>query len=231
MHSCCSAQVDPESPASSGTRKSFRHAHTHEGVWIGGNEKAHIQNEMHGGDDAGNSTTAPPTLATDSLDGLVVRLSQSLESADTAAVSAAIDQVAIVLVSCGRCRIGGAVAGSAAAPRIATATGAAEETTMTIEVALVLADDDLALCRHKFGHQVAIAIVSSGTCDQQLCILRALRAELQRFTRHRFTSQVLEHALLQVDPAHARALAKALVGDISKGISGALPSLRLHPAD
>mmetsp|Transcript_11611 Transcript_11611/g.41442 ORF Transcript_11611/g.41442 Transcript_11611/m.41442 type:complete len:125 (-) Transcript_11611:473-847(-) len=123
---------------------------------------------MHGGDDAGNSTTAPPTLATDSLDGLVVRLSQSLESADTAAVSAAIDQV--------------------------------------------LADDDLALCRHKFGHQVAIAIVSSGTCDQQLCIVRALRAELQRFTRHRFVSQVLEHALLQVDPAHARALAKALVG-------------------
>jgi len=62
---------------------------------------------------------------------------------------------------------------------------------------VVLSTDLAALCSHKFGHSVATAILCSGLPHQRAAILAALGDNVQRFARHRYSSLVLNRALLQ----------------------------------
>eukprot|EP00932_Pfiesteria_piscicida_P012260 SRR837773.2360.p1 GENE.SRR837773.2360~~SRR837773.2360.p1 ORF type:complete len:325 (+),score=54.09 SRR837773.2360:100-975(+) len=87
----------------------------------------------------------------------------------------------------------------------------------------VVAQEPATLCCHKFGFQVAVAVFSNGTFEQQAHILRALRAGLQRFARHRFASQVLEHVLLQGAPEQVQLLVAELLCQ-----PGSLASLACH---
>merc|ERR1711972_1226842 len=59
----------------------------------------------------------------------------------------------------------------------------------------VLSADVAVLCGHKFGHEVAMSILSNGSSSQRGQILSALRGDVQRFARHRFASKVFEQAL------------------------------------
>jgi len=59
----------------------------------------------------------------------------------------------------------------------------------------VLSADVAVLCGHKFGHEVAMSILSNGSLSQRGQILSALRGDVQRFARQRFSSKVFEHAL------------------------------------
>jgi len=59
----------------------------------------------------------------------------------------------------------------------------------------VLSGDVAALCGHKFGHEVAMCIVSNGSASQRAQILSVLRGDVQRFARQRFSSKVFEQAL------------------------------------
>lgn len=82
-----------------------------------------------------------------------------------------------------------------------------------------VAEDPAALCCHKIGHQVAMAVLSNGTHEQRTHILRSLYAGTQLMARHRFGSQVMEHALILGSSALATEL-------ISPG--GAVVSLACH---
>merc|ERR1712039_1045918 len=55
--------------------------------------------------------------------------------------------------------------------------------------------DVAVLCGHKFGHEVAMSILSNGSSRQRGQILSALRGDVQRFARQRFASNVFEQAL------------------------------------
>jgi len=88
----------------------------------------------------------------------------------------------------------------------------------------VLAQDPAALCCHKFGHRVAMAIVSNASERQGSQIIAALQeGGLQRLARHRFAAQVLEQALTQGSEAEARALAAELMSQ-----AGAVVALACH---
>mmetsp|Transcript_73385 Transcript_73385/g.144009 ORF Transcript_73385/g.144009 Transcript_73385/m.144009 type:complete len:343 (-) Transcript_73385:563-1591(-) len=57
------------------------------------------------------------------------------------------------------------------------------------EVALL---DTTSLCCHKFGHLVAMSILSNGLIYQKIKIVRALTSHLQRCARHRHAACVIE---------------------------------------
>jgi len=80
-----------------------------------------------------------------------------------------------------------------------------------------------ALCCHKSGHEVAMAIVSNGIARQRAVVFAALRGSLLRFAKHRFAALVLAHALLQSAPAECAALAHELMGH-----AGAATTLGCH---
>jgi len=71
----------------------------------------------------------------------------------------------------------------------------------------VLSADVAVFCGHKFGHEVAMSILSSGTSSQRGQILSALRSDVQRFARQRFSSKVFEHALAICSDAERDGLA------------------------
>lgn len=58
----------------------------------------------------------------------------------------------------------------------------------------VLCGDVTALCLHKFGHIVAMSVLSSGLDHQRQIILASLRQDLPRYARHRFATLVLVEA-------------------------------------
>jgi len=59
----------------------------------------------------------------------------------------------------------------------------------------VLVGDTASLCRHKFGHCVAMAIVTYGVPRQRRIVMQALIGDLQRLARHRFASSVTVRAV------------------------------------
>jgi len=87
----------------------------------------------------------------------------------------------------------------------------------------VLGQDAASLCCHKFGHEIATSIVSNGTSTQRGVILRALRSDLQRFSRHRFAAQVVEQALLLCPADEGSDLAQELMS-----AAGAVAKLACH---
>jgi len=60
----------------------------------------------------------------------------------------------------------------------------------------VLSADVAVLCGHKFGHEVAMSILSNGSVSQRGRILSALQGDVQRLARQRFASKVFEQALV-----------------------------------
>jgi len=87
----------------------------------------------------------------------------------------------------------------------------------------LLASDVGALCCHKSGHEVMIAVLSNATPQQQHAVACHLNASLQRFARHRFASCVLSHALLQ----GPRPISVPLAFGVMQA-SGAVVSLACH---
>merc|ERR1711920_116080 len=75
----------------------------------------------------------------------------------------------------------------------------------------VLSADVGVLCCHKFGHEVAMSILSNGSSMQKGRILSALRCDVQRFARHRFASKVFEQALTLCSEDERRSLALEVV--------------------
>lgn len=75
----------------------------------------------------------------------------------------------------------------------------------------ILNCDLVALCCHKFGHAVAMSVLSNGTAGQGGRILKALISNLQRFSRHRFASRVVAEAILQSSPKESYQLAVQLM--------------------
>jgi len=71
----------------------------------------------------------------------------------------------------------------------------------------VLSGDVAVLCGHKFGHEVAMSILSNGSPHQRDQILSALRSDVQRFARQRFASKVFEQALTLCSEAERDGLA------------------------
>lgn len=74
-------------------------------------------------------------------------------------------------------------------------------------VEAVLAGNVAALCGHKHGHEVAMSILSNGSPSQRGRILSALRSDVQRFARQRFSAKVFEHALTLCSEAERESLA------------------------
>jgi len=100
----------------------------------------------------------------------------------------------------------------------------AQEPSVSALVDEVLAQDPAALCCHKFGHRVAMSIISNASERQGSQIVAALRqGGLQRLARHRFATRVLEHVLSQGSNAEAQALATELMAQ-----AGAVVSLACH---
>merc|ERR1719450_1635910 len=87
----------------------------------------------------------------------------------------------------------------------------------------VLSADVAMLCCHKFGHEVAMSILSNGSSSQRAPILAALRGDVQRFARHRFASLVLEHALALCSDEERVILASELLAR-----PGTVPALACH---
>jgi len=75
----------------------------------------------------------------------------------------------------------------------------------------VLSADVAVLCGHKFGHEVAMSILWNGSSSQRGMILSALQSDVQRFARHRFASQVFEHALAFCSDEERNSLASEVV--------------------
>mmetsp|Transcript_8680 Transcript_8680/g.24851 ORF Transcript_8680/g.24851 Transcript_8680/m.24851 type:complete len:307 (+) Transcript_8680:86-1006(+) len=68
---------------------------------------------------------------------------------------------------------------------------------MTVELVDEVIDEGAeALCCHKFGFCLAMSVLSNGSQRQRRRIIAALSTHVQRFARHRFASQVLEHAIV-----------------------------------
>jgi len=82
----------------------------------------------------------------------------------------------------------------------------AHECTQALVDAVLSADVGV-LCGHKFGHEVAMSILSNGSSRQRGQILAALRGDVQRFARHRFASKVFEQALALCPEEERKSLA------------------------
>jgi len=100
----------------------------------------------------------------------------------------------------------------------------AQEPLVSALVDEVLAQDTAALCCHKFGHRVAMSIISNASEWQRRRIIAGLRqGGLQRLAKHRFAARVLEHMLSQGCREEARALAVEVMAQ-----PGAVVSLACH---
>jgi len=75
----------------------------------------------------------------------------------------------------------------------------------------VLSADVDVLCCHKFGHEVAMSILSNCSARQRVQILAALQGDVQRFARHRFASKVFEQALVLCPEEEQQSLALEVV--------------------
>mmetsp|Transcript_84237 Transcript_84237/g.243466 ORF Transcript_84237/g.243466 Transcript_84237/m.243466 type:complete len:370 (-) Transcript_84237:45-1154(-) len=87
----------------------------------------------------------------------------------------------------------------------------------------ILEDDLPGLFCHKFGHNVAVSVLSNGLCRHKTKIITALLPDVQRFARHRFGTRVLEAALLHCSHAEQALIARAFMQQ-----SGAVASLACH---
>jgi len=87
----------------------------------------------------------------------------------------------------------------------------------------VLSGDTTAVCHHKHGHKVALAILEHGSPRQRSQICVSLRGEVPRSSRHRFAAQVVAEALLHGAAEDSHSLAVAVVCK-----PGAVTSLACH---
>merc|ERR1711972_756232 len=71
----------------------------------------------------------------------------------------------------------------------------------------VLSADVAVLCGHKFGHEVAMSVLSNGSARQRGRILSALCSDVQRLARQRFASKVFEQALVVCSEGELESLA------------------------
>jgi len=112
------------------------------------------------------------------------------------------------------------VRGSAVLCELLSFTAHLESTEALVDE--LLAEDVAALCCHKSGHEVMIAVLSNATALQQHAVASQLYANLHRFVKHKFASYVLSHALLQGPP-----ISLPLAGGIMHA-PGAVVSLACH---
>jgi len=87
---------------------------------------------------------------------------------------------------------------------------------------LLAADMATVVC-HKFGHAVAMSILSHGMPHQRSGVASSLRVDLQRFARHRFASLVVASAFGHCSTAESHHLARLLMSQ-----AGAVASLACH---
>jgi len=87
----------------------------------------------------------------------------------------------------------------------------------------VLAADLSQVICHKFGHLVALSILSHGLPRQRTKIAEVLSGDLQRFARHRFASLVLALAFSTCSASESHRLAVIVMGQ-----AGAVSSLACH---
>lgn len=98
-------------------------------------------------------------------------------------------------------------------------------------VALVdelLFGDTAALCCHKSGHEVAMAIASNGIPRQVAHVVAALHCNPQRFARHRFASKVVEVALRAGSAMGCESLAGELIAQPGTVVSLACHNFGVH---
>eukprot|EP00932_Pfiesteria_piscicida_P001037 SRR837773.11011.p1 GENE.SRR837773.11011~~SRR837773.11011.p1 ORF type:complete len:166 (-),score=43.89 SRR837773.11011:164-634(-) len=87
----------------------------------------------------------------------------------------------------------------------------------------LLLHDAAALCHHKHGHKVALAVLEHGTSLQRGRITASLCSEAARAARHRFAAEVVAEALLHSDSGDALRLAAVVVAK-----PGTVVSLACH---
>merc|ERR1712060_596654 len=87
----------------------------------------------------------------------------------------------------------------------------------------VLDGNVASLCCHKYGHDVAMSILSNGAARQRRVIVAALLGDFQRSVRHRFASSVMLQALTQCPPEEVDELAARILGE-----PGAVVALSCH---
>merc|ERR1719229_1313514 len=90
-------------------------------------------------------------------------------------------------------------------------------------VDLVLDSCGASLCCHKYGHEVAMSILSNGLARQRRAIVASLLGDLQRSVRHRFASSVMVQALTQCPFEECAALAARILNE-----PGAVVALSCH---
>merc|ERR1712113_613747 len=71
---------------------------------------------------------------------------------------------------------------------------AAVEGSMEALVDAALVGNANQLCCHKYGHGVAMSILSNGIARHRRMIMAVLVGDVQRFARHRYTSSVMVEA-------------------------------------
>jgi len=90
-------------------------------------------------------------------------------------------------------RVALSVHGSSLMCRLLEYCGDDECTEALIDAAF--AGDAASMCCHKFGHQVAMSVLSNGAERHKYMVAAALLADEQRFARHRYASNVIVQAL------------------------------------
>merc|ERR1712203_629270 len=101
--------------------------------------------------------------------------------------------------------------GSSVVCRLLEHAAAAGSTEALIDA--VLDGNAACLCCHKYGHEVAMSILSNGMARHRRAIVAALFGELQRCVRHRFASSVMVQALTQCPPEEVEDLAAKILGE------------------
>jgi len=100
----------------------------------------------------------------------------------------------------------------------------AQEPLVSALIDEVLTQDPATLCCHKFGHRVAMSIISNASDRQRNRIVSSLReGGLQRLARHRFAARVLEQVLTQGCSVEAQRLAAEFMSK-----AGSIVSLACH---
>jgi len=87
----------------------------------------------------------------------------------------------------------------------------------------VLFGNGASLCCHKYGHEVAMSILSNGQARHRRAIVAALFGNLQRSLRHRFASSVIVQALTLCPPEECEVLATHVLQE-----PGAIVALCCH---
>mmetsp|Transcript_30067 Transcript_30067/g.64942 ORF Transcript_30067/g.64942 Transcript_30067/m.64942 type:complete len:364 (+) Transcript_30067:182-1273(+) len=83
--------------------------------------------------------------------------------------------------------------------------------------------DVAGLCCHKHAYLVVLPLVSMGCEEYQELIVRALLTNVQRYSRHRFASQILAHLLTTVSKPRQEAIASSIMS-----AAGAVVALACH---